>query len=192
MFSWIIEHQAHIIARDGWHFIVANTFKDTLIIGQSIAHDGACMTLTEITPETYSFFVMEESLRVTNFGHKQKGDTFNVERSLKLWDRIDGHMVSGHIDTLWNVIQTEKKTDGSLILSVSFDKKYNTLIIRKGSITLNGVSLTIIEDGDGFLTVSLIPLTQEWTNLGKLTIGDMVNIEFDMIAKYTQKMLEKS
>ena len=100
MFSGIIEHKAKILNRENGTFRVENTFQEPLQIGQSIAHDGACMTLTKIGGDFYEFFVMEESLSVTNFCDKTKGDDFNVERSLKLGDRIDGHMVSGHIDTV--------------------------------------------------------------------------------------------
>ncbi|MBP9778995.1 riboflavin synthase [Candidatus Gracilibacteria bacterium] len=191
MFSGIIEHKAKILTRDGGRFVVENTFDEALVIGQSIAHDGACMTLTNWSTEQYEFFVMEESLRVTNFGKKIIGDFFNVEQSLKLGDRIDGHMVTGHIDTTGVVRNTEKKEDGSMILSVSFDTQYQVNIIQKGSITINGVSLTIMETGDDFLSVSLIPLTQDWTNLGLLMVGDIVNLEFDMIGKYVAKILQK-
>ncbi len=191
MFSWIIEHKAKILTRDGWRFVVENTFDEALVIGQSIAHDGACMTLTNWSTEQYEFFVMEESLRVTNFWKKIIWDFFNVEQSLKLWDRIDGHMVTGHIDTTWVVRNTEKKEDGSMILSVSFDTQYQVNIIQKGSITINWVSLTIMETGDDFLSVSLIPLTQDWTNLWLLMVWDIVNLEFDMIGKYVAKILQK-
>ncbi len=95
------------------------------------------MTITECSESSYAFFVMEESLHVTNFGTKKVGDYFNVERSLKIGDRIDGHIVTGHIDTVGKIMKTEKKEDNSLILTVSFDKKYSTNIVKKGSITLN-------------------------------------------------------
>jgi riboflavin synthase len=98
--------------------------------------------------------------------------------------------VSGHIDTTGSVSQLEKREDGSLLYGVRFDSKYNPLIVEKGSITLNGVSLTLIEAIDGYLSVSLIPLTQEWTNLGQSRIGDIVNIEFDMLGKYVEKALK--
>lgn len=192
MFSGIIEHQAKILSREWGYFRVENTFSDGLCEGQSIAHDGACMTLTHITPEYYDFFTMEESIRVTNFWWKQAGDFFNVERSLKLGDRIDGHFVTGHVDTVGKVILTEIQGDGSLIFGVSFDSRYNNLLIEKWSVTLNGVSLTLIFVRDGELRVSLIPLTQAWTNLGKTSLGDPINIEFDMMGKYIQKYLKKS
>jgi riboflavin synthase len=98
--------------------------------------------------------------------------------------------VSGHVDTTGTVSQLEKKEDGSLIYEVQFDPKYNPLIVEKGSITLNGVSLTLVDANDGYLSVSLIPLTQEWTNLGQSRIGDIVNIEFDMLGKYVEKALK--
>ncbi len=190
MFSWIIEHQAKIISRDRWKFIVENTFSEPLLIWQSIAHDGACMTLTEWNSDTYSFFVMEESLGITNLGKKIIGDTFNVERSLKLGDRIDGHMVTGHIDTIWEVINALKNQDSSLILTIGFDKKHKNLIVKKWSIAINGTSLTIVDTGDDWLSISLIPLTQDWTNLWKLGNWDIVNLEFDMLGKYVARMLQ--
>ena len=112
-----------------------------------------------------------------------------MERCLKVGDRVDGHFVTGHVDTVGSVFILDKKPDGSLIYGVRFDKKYSHLIIEKGSITINGVSLTVVTTGADFLTVSLIPLTQEWTNLGSSQIGDRVNLEFDMMGKYVQKLL---
>ncbi len=194
MFSGIIEQQAKIMHIENGLFRVENTFSksdwviDSLHTGQSIAHDGACMTITNVTDSYYEFFVMQESLRVTNIWSKKIGDTFNVERCLKLWDRLDGHMVSGHVDTIGHVQTLEKQSDGSLIYSVQFDPVFNPLIIEKGSITINGTSLTIVDAWDGILTVSLIPLTQDWTNLWTSKIWDTVNLEFDMIGKYIQKL----
>ncbi len=190
MFSGIIEHQARILKIEHWVFRVENTFGKGLDEWQSIAHDGACMTLTTITPEYYEFFTMQESLRITNFSMKQVGDTFNVERSLSMSDRIDGHFVTGHIDTIWTVNYLEAQTDGSLVYGIGFDTKFSNLIIKKGSIAINGVSLTVADISDQYFTVSLIPLTQSWTNLGKSKSWDTVNLEFDMIGKYVNKNLE--
>ncbi len=192
MFSGIIEHQAQILVRKGGLFRIENRFTERLEEGQSIAHDGACMTLTKITPDYYEFFTMQESLSVTNFASKKIGDSFNIERCLQIGDRIDGHFVSGHIDTVWKVILLERRSDHSLILGVSYDPKYDRLVIQKGSITLNGVSLTVVSLDTGSLTVSLIPLTQDWTNLSKLVEGDAINIEFDMIGKYIQRFQENN
>jgi riboflavin synthase len=131
MFSGIIEHTAKIISKNGGLFRVENTFSESLDIGQSIAHDGACMTLTAITPLYYEFFVMEESLSLTNFGEKGEGEYFNVERALRLGGRLDGHMVTGHIDTVGKVILIQPRPDGSSILSIAYSKDYSTLVIRK-------------------------------------------------------------
>ncbi|MBP9812333.1 riboflavin synthase [Candidatus Gracilibacteria bacterium] len=190
MFSGIIEHKAKILFRDGGLFRVENTFEEPLHIGQSIAHDGACMTLTRVDTDAYEFFVMEESLSITNFCDKLVSHVFNVERSLKLSDRLDGHMVSGHVDTVGKIILKKYQEDGSCLLGVSFDREYDALIIRKGSITINGVSLTIVDRDSGTLTVSLIPLTQDWTNLGEMNLGERVNLEFDMIGKYAARFFE--
>ena len=184
MFSGIIETQAKIIARDKGKFTVENTFPGKLQIGQSIAHDGACMTIESFTDESYSFFVMEESLKKTNFEKKQVWDSFNIERCMKLWDRIDGHFVSGHIDTTWKVTYQEKKEDNSLFIGISFDESFSKYTIEKWSIAINGTSLTIVETKKGYISVSLIPLTQDWTNLWQLSLWDTVNLEFDMLGKY--------
>ena len=197
MFSGIIEHQARIIHIENWLFRIENKYSssyqesESIHTGQSIAHDGSCMTITKVTDEYYEFFVMKESLRVTNFWTKKVWDTFNVERCLKFWDRLDGHIVTGHVDTIGTVDTLIKESDGSLIYGVRFDPLFNPLIIKKGSITINGTSLTIVDARDGELTVSLIPLTQDWTNLGSSRISDSINLEFDMIGKYISKLKDK-
>lgn len=193
MFSGIIEHQAKILERKDGLFTVENHFIETdLKIGQSIAHDGACMTLTNISPASYQFFVMQESLNVSSLGKKTVWDSLNVERSLLVSDRVDGHFVTGHIDTVWTVLSLEEIKDGSKILTIHFPEKYSSYTIRKGSITINGVSLTIVDDEPWTISVSIIPLTQEITNLWKLQKGDTVNLEFDMMGKYVAKLLWKT
>ena len=185
MFSGIIETQGNILAiRDGT-FTVAHAYDPSeLGVGESIAHDGACMSLTSISADSYTFFAMEETFRRTNFGDKQVGDTFNVERSLRLGDRLDGHLVAGHVDTVGTVTGVTRYDDRSEYLQIEFDRVYNAYIVPKGSIAVNGVSLTIVDAEDGWFSVSLIPLTQEMTNLSKLKIGSRVNLEFDSVGKY--------
>lgn len=190
MFSWIIEQKAKILDIKDWVFTIENTFKESLQLWQSIAHDWACMTITEFDDQKYSFFSMEESLKITNFWTKKVWDYFNVERSLKIGDRIDWHFVTGHIDTTWIVDKIIINQDNSKIIYIKFDKNYNNFIIKKWSITINWVSLTIVEDGEDFLSVSLIPLTQEITNLWTLQTWDKVNLEFDMMWKYIQKFIK--
>ena len=191
MFSWIIKNKAKIVWINKWIFTITNIFKHQLNIWDSIAHDWACMTLTEIDNKKYSFFVMEESMNKTNFSQKQIWDYFNVESSLKLSDSLDWHFVTWHVDTTWIIKDVTINNDNSKVIYVSFDEKYKNLIINKWSITINWVSLTIVEDWKDFLSVSIIPLTQEITNLWLLRAWDIINLEFDMIWKYINKIQNK-
>ena len=184
MFSGIIEKTGKILAINSWEFRIENHFWNDVQVGQSIAHDGACMTIESFDKKSYTFFTMEESLKKTNFWKKEVWDSFNIERCITMWARVDGHFVSGHIDTTWTIELLEKKVDNSFLLWVSFDESFSKYTIEKWSISLNGVSLTIIEKQTGYISVSLIPLTQDWTNLWTLQIWDTINIEFDMLGKY--------
>ena len=188
MFSGIIEKKAKILNVENWIYTVENIFKKPLKTWISIAHDWACMTITESTPEKYSFFVMEESIKKTNFKNKKVWDVFNIEWSLKLSDTMDWHFVSGHIDTTWEVTKIIENSDSSKYYHIKFDSKYSNLIIEKWSITINGVSLTIVDDLWDIFSVSIIPLTQEITNIWNLKVWDTVNLEFDILAKYINKL----
>lgn len=184
MFTGIIEHTSPILSISEWRFSVKNNFWLTLKVWQSIAHDGACMSLESYDKDQYTFFVMQESLSKTNFQTKKVWDAFNIERCMKADDRVDGHFVSGHIDTTWKISCVEIQADNSLIIWVDFPDGFSKYTIKKWSIAINGVSLTIVDKKPGYISVSLIPITQEWTNLWNLEIGDIVNIEFDMLGKY--------
>ncbi|MDD3793679.1 MAG: riboflavin synthase [Candidatus Gracilibacteria bacterium] len=188
MFSGIIENKARILDIDNGTFTVENIFKKPLKQGISVAHDGACMTIIESDSDKYSFFVMEESIKKTNFKTKKIGDFFNVEESLKLSDTMDGHFVSGHVDTTGTVEKIIENDDGSKYYFINYDFKYNNLVIEKGSITINGVSLTVVDDKKDYLSVSIIPHTQSITNIGLLKVGDTVNLEFDILGKYINKL----
>lgn len=192
MFTGIIEWKSKIISIDTWKFILENKFWMDLKIWQSIAHDGACMSLDYFDEETYSFFVMQESLSKTNFWSKQVWDCFNIERCMRADDRVDWHFVSGHIDTTGETILLEKLTDWSLIIWVEFNEKFSNLTISKWSIAINWVSLTIVDKKPGYISVSLIPLTQDWTNLGEIKLWARVNLEFDMLGKYILNMQNDS
>ena len=191
MFSWIIENKAKILNINAWEIVIENTFLEKLEIGQSIAHDWACMTITQFDNKQYTFFAMEESFTKTNFWEKKIWDIFNVERSLKFWGKVDGHFVTGHIDTTWIVDKLDKKSDWSLIIYISFDNKYQNNVIEKWSVSINWVSLTIVETWNNYLSVSLIPLTQKMTNLWELQIWNTVNLEFDMMWKYIVNYMDK-
>lgn len=187
MFSWIVEKKSKILSINNWLFEVENTFLD-LNLWQSIAHDWACMTLTEITDKSYKFFAMEETFKRTNFYTKKVWDYFNVERCIRYGDRIDWHFVTWHIDTTWKIDKIENKDDCSKIIYINFPVSYKNLLIEKWSIAVNWVSLTLVEVWNDFFSISLIPFTLEHTNLWELILWDIVNLEFDMFGKYVDRM----
>lgn len=155
--------------------------------GESISIDGICSTVKQLNQKTFSVYYMDETLKKTALTSFDKEHIFNLERSLTLQTFISGHLVSGHIDTTATVRKIEEVED-SKVLTFSIEKKFTKYIIFKGSITINGVSLTVIAVDDKSFAVSLIPHTLTHTNLGKLAVGDLVNIEVDMIAKYIEKL----
>lgn len=157
--------------------------------GQSIAINGACMTITKITKDTFSFDVIPESLKLTNLGELAKGDTVNLESALKLGDSLDGHLVLGHIDTL-GTIKSFTKTKGRVVLTIVFPKNLSKYLAFKGSIAINGTSLTISDLQIDHFSVDLIPHTLKNTNLSELREGDKVNLEIDMISRYLERMLQ--
>jgi riboflavin synthase len=189
MFTGIITHQATIVAIDGWSFTIVSPFETLPTVWQSIAHDGACMTVNAVDTENsrYSFFAMNESLRKTNFSNKSLWDQFNIELCLQAGQRLDGHFVTWHIDTTGTVKTIEPDHDGSTHVHIEYKKSWGPYVIPKWSIAINGVSLTVVEANPWHLSVWLIPLTQEATNLWTLTPWDAVNLEFDMLGKYVLK-----
>jgi len=191
MFSWIIDNKTKILKIESWRFTVENVFDEELKIWESIAHDWGCMTVETFDNKTYTFFAMEETFKKTNFWTKNIWDFFNVERSLALWDKIHGHFVSGHVDSTWKVSKIEEIKDGSKIIYFDYNSDNYKYMIPKGSVTINWVSLTIVDLEKNNFSVSLIPLTQEITNLWDLIIWDTVNLEFDLLGKYVTKMVEE-
>lgn len=184
MFTWIIEKKAKILDVDNGRFTVENHFWSNLVIGQSIAHDWACMTIESFDDDKYTFFAMQESLKRTNFWTKNTWDFFNIERCLEVWARLDGHFVSGHIDAISKVLDLKDIWDWSVEIFFEIPSGFRKNLIEKGSITINWTSLTLCHLDDNSFSVSLIPLTQEITNLGLLKAWSIVNLEFDMLGKY--------
>ena len=154
---------------------------------QSIAHDGACMSITELHNDGWTFFAMAESFAKTHYGSKKVGDTFNIELCMQAADRLDGHFVTGHIDTVWEVKSVDIYEDGSWRVDVTFDKKFDELLVPKWSITINGVALTVWEVSEWTCSVYIIPQTLEKTNIADFVGGMKVNLEFDLLAKYVTK-----
>lgn len=192
MFTGIIEAMGEVLdithEEENIHFKIKSPFLEELSIDQSVAHNGTCLTIVSIDDDAYTVTAIAETLRKTNLGSLKKGDRVNLERCLKLSDRIDGHVVQGHVDqvgTLEKVINEK----GSYQLYFSYkENKYVT--VEKGSICVNGVSLTVVESEKGTFSVAIIPYTWENTNLGSLKVGSPVNLEFDILGKYVQKLMK--
>ncbi len=187
MFTGIIESKATIrdVLREGTnvHFMMECRLAPELKIDQSVAHNGVCLTVVDIKGDVYKVTAVAETLAKTTLGNWKQGDLINIERSLVLGARLDGHFVQGHVDTTGAC--TDKQTaDGSWLFRFRFPEAYAALIIEKGSICLNGVSLTVFNVGRNEFTVTIIPYTFEHTNFSALEPGDAVNLEFDVLGKY--------
>ncbi len=190
MFTGIIGHLATIthIAESGTNrdFWLSSPITSELKIDQSVAHNGVCLTVVDINKETYRVTAVDETLQKTTSGFWKIGDTINLERSLRVGDRLDGHFVQGHVDAVATCI--EKQTlEGSWLFRFRFPAQFAPLVIEKGSICLNGVSLTVFNVGTDECTVTIIPYTYEHTNFYKLEAGHEVNVEFDVMGKYLQR-----
>ena len=159
-----------------------------LEIGESIAVNGVCLTIDSITSDEWTAFLMPETLAATSFGGGMPA-VVNMERALPLSHRLSGHIVQGHVDGTGKVMRINN--DNGHVVSIAFDDKYAGLVIHKGSVTINGVSLTISAVRENVLEVSLIPLTLSETTLGDLRDGDLVNLEFDVIGKYVANILKQ-
>ena len=189
MFTGLIEKVATIknftITSNGAKIEFIADF-DNVKIGDSVAINGVCLTMTSIKNNLYSADVMKETLNISNLKYLKTGDKINLERAMKLSDRLDGHIVSGHIDTIAKI---KNITQDGFSKKITFNCNTD-LIIKKGSIAINGVSLTVSNVSDDSFEVSLIPQTLENTNLKNLKISDIVNIEYDLFAKYIQKFTQ--
>jgi len=193
MFTGIIETVATItdIAHEGTnvHFTIESPIAAELKVDQSVAHNGVCLTVVAISGTQYKVTAVAETLAKTTLGSWQKGYKINIERALKLGDRLDGHFVQGHVDTTGTCI--EKQTlDGSWLYRFSFPSQYARLVIEKGSICINGVSLTAFNAGKNELTVTIIPYTHTHTNFNTIEEGSDVNLEFDVLGKYLLRSKE--
>lgn len=191
MFSGIIEGMGKVVSitREGSNLRMGFdcSFKDELKVDQSVAHNGVCLTVTKIDDKGYYVDIIEESLNRSNLGQLKVGDNVNLERSVRLNDRLDGHLVQGHVDQTAELIDVIS-LDGSWTFSFEFDEGARHVLIPKGSISVNGVSLTVSGLSENGFEVSIIPYTYEFTNFGNLKNGDLVNIEFDVIGKYVERL----
>ncbi|MDG4949361.1 riboflavin synthase [Weeksellaceae bacterium KMM 9724] len=193
MFTGIVEEMAKVEAieqdKSNTHYTLSCSFVDELQIDQSVAHDGVCLTVVALTDTTYTVTAIEETLQKTNLNAWEVGKNINLERCIKLNDRLDGHVVQGHVDQVGTV---ERITDENGSYKIYISYKANTFVtVQKGSICVNGVSLTVVDSDDNGFSIAIIPYTWEHTNLGDLKVGDQVNLEFDILGKYVQKLMEK-
>ena len=191
MFTGIIETIGEIVALDkegeNLHIKVKSRLAQDLKIDQSIAHNGVCLTVIEIDEGIHIVTAIRETLDKTNMGELQVGQGINLERAMKLGDRLDGHIVQGHVDQK-GVCKTIEEMDGSWVFSFSYDDSYDNITIEKGSITIDGVSLTVINSKKGEFSVAIIPYTYEHTNFSQFKIGVTVNLEFDVIGKCLKRL----
>lgn len=191
MFTGIIESLGRITniknEKDNLHITVESDFTSELKIDQSVAHNGVCLTVVEIDGNYYTVTAIKETLDKTNIGNLKLSDTLNLERAMKLGDRLDGHIVQGHIDQIAECINI-KETQGSWLFTFKYDSSLSNITIEKGSITVNGVSLTVVNSKRDTFSVAIIPYTYEHTNFKTFKIGSIVNLEFDVIGKYVSRL----
>lgn len=189
MFTGIVEETGKIVNMEkideNLSISISASFIDELKIDQSIAHNGTCLTVVDINPEFYTVTAIAETLNKTHFSTLAIGDRINLERCVKVSDRLDGHIVQGHVDQVGELKSIENQ-EGSFLLTFTYTGRQIT--VEKGSITVNGVSLTVVDSKDNEFSVAIIPYTWDHTNFKYLKIGDKVNLEFDIIGKYIQKL----
>ncbi|MCU7615393.1 riboflavin synthase [Chryseobacterium sp. GMJ5] len=172
------------------NFTLSCPFTQELKIDQSLAHNGCCLTVVEISGHQYVVTAIHETLEKTNLGKWETGSVVNLERCMKMDGRLDGHIVQGHVDKTGEIINIENK-DGSYFVTVRYNSEGNFVTVPQGSITMNGISLTVAKSEDSQFSVAIIPYTWEFTNMQHAKIGDRVNLEFDIIGKYIAKLIHR-
>jgi len=194
MFTGLIEATGRLAKFEGKgsgaRIFVQCPLADELEIGQSIAVDGACLTVSAAEPSGFWADVSRETLSRTTINSASLNRFVNVERAMKLTDRLDGHIVLGHVDCIGRVSEISRMTGGMAEVSFGFPPEYSRYVVEKGSIAIDGISLTVAAEGEGWVRVAVIPETWEMTALRERRIGDAVNIEFDIFAKYVYKYME--
>lgn len=192
MFTGIIETLGKVIAiekdQSNVHFTVESAITHELKIDQSVAHNGCCLTVVKIDGDSYVVTAIQETLDKTNLGELEVGSKVNLERCMLLGARLDGHIVQGHVDTTASCVSIED-LNGSWKYTFRYD--FDQPTVAKGSITVNGVSLTVVDSEKGLFSVCIIPYTQEHTNFHSFKVGTKVNLEFDIIGKYVARLMEQ-
>ncbi len=193
MFTGIIEDLGVVThlkrELDNLHITIKSKITSELKIDQSVSHNGACLTIIDIKNDEYTVTAIKETLNKTNLGSLMNNDVINLERALKLGDRLDGHIVQGHIDQTASCINIQEN-NGSWKYSFKYNSGLGNITIEKGSVTINGVSLTVVSSEKDTFSVAVIPYTYENTNFNSIKLDSIVNIEFDVIGKYVAKLNE--
>ena len=194
MFTGIIESLGKVTNvkanRGNIDFTIESEISSELKIDQSLSHSGVCLTVIDIEKNCHTVTAVKETLDKSALKNLKKGDAFNLERAMKMGGRLDGHLVQGHVDDIAKCVDV-KVNEGSWIFTFSFNEKFKNLIIEKGSICINGVSLTVFNVTNNSFDVTIIPYTYDNTNFNKINVGDIVNIEYDMIGKYLARFNNK-
>ena len=193
MFTGIIEDLGVVTnlktEQDNLHITIKSAITPELKIDQSVAHNGVCLTVVSIKDQEYVVTAIQETLNKTNLNSLKTGDVVNLERAMKLGDRLDGHIVQGHVDQT-AVCEAVEETQGSWLFTFSYDSNLNNVTIEKGSITVNGTSLTVVNSQKDHFSVAIIPYTYKHTNFNTFKKGTVVNLEFDVLGKYVSRLLE--
>lgn len=191
MFTGIIEDMGEVLRfeKEGGNLTISikSNITPELKIDQSVSHNGVCLTVVAISELVYKVTAIKETLNKSNIGRLQIGDLVNLERAMKLGDRLDGHLVQGHVDQTALCIDT-KEASGSWYFTFQYDSKIGNITIEKGSITVNGVSLTVVDSKNDSFSVAIIPYTYENTCFKKIKVGSIVNLEFDLVGKYLKRL----
>ncbi len=191
MFTGIIEVMGTVSnlkkKLDNLHITIKSDITKELKIDQSIAHNGVCLTVVSVKDDLYTVTAINETLEKSNLGVFKVGDKINLERAMILGERLDGHIVQGHVDQT-AVCTNVTEENGSWMFTFKYDDSINNITIEKGSITVNGVSLTVVNSKNGEFSVAIIPYTFDNTNFGYIKSGTVVNLEFDVIGKYVQRL----
>ena len=191
MFTGIIETLGIIkdLKKEGenLHITINSSITNELKIDQSVAHNGVCLTVVAIENDNYTVTAIKETIDKTNLGEWKLDDVVNLERAMKLGDRLDGHIVQGHVDQT-GICKAIEEANGSWFFTFEYNKDLNNLTIEKGSITVNGVSLTVVNSKTNEFSVAIIPYTYEHTNFKTFEVGTKINLEFDVIGKYVSKL----
>lgn len=192
MFTGIIETLGEVreAVREGGniHLTISSSLSDELKIDQSVSHDGVCLTVVSLAPGQHTVTAIEETLLKSNLSRLNPGDRVNLERCTRVGDRLDGHIVQGHVDQVGTCLSVEEK-DGSWLFTFSYDPALGNITVEKGSITVNGISLTVVGSQADRFSVAIIPYTYAHTNLHGIKPGDAVNLEFDVIGKYVNRIM---